>query len=161
MSSGKRRAHEEAVFRVMESGRENGARSIIFHQAVAQVLGLNATDTRCLDLVLRHGPASPTELAQLTGLTTGAVTVLIDRLEKAGLIQRRPSPEDRRRTLLVTTPKTMKVLGPLYAPMARSMHALFSRYTTEELALFANLLTRMTELWKSETARVLKETKRR
>jgi len=145
----------------MEAGRENGARSIIFHQAVAQALGLNASDTRCLDLILRHGPATPTGLAQLTGLTTGAVTVLIDRLEKAGLVQRRPSPEDRRKTLLVTTPKTLRVLGPLYAPMARSMHAFLSAYSEKELGLFAGFLSRMTELWKGETARVLKHTRRR
>jgi DNA-binding MarR family transcriptional regulator len=155
MSSDRTDLHERLVQRVMSAGRDNGTRAVMFHQAVAHVLGLNATDTRCLDLIVLHGPASPTELAALTGLTTGAITVLIDRLERAGLVRRRPLSRDRRRTLLVTTPKAMRVLGPLYAPMARRMHGFLSSYSSRDLKFLGDVFARMTEFWKTETAHVL------
>lgn len=148
-------ARQELVARAMMAGRESGARSIIFHQAAAEILGLNATDTRCLDLILRNGPSNPTDLAELTGLTTGAVTTLIDRLEKAGLIERKPHAHDRRKKLLVPTTKVWEKVGPLYGSMAHSMTLLMARYTDKELEFLESFLNELTGLWKKETEKLL------
>ena len=72
----------------------------MFHQAIADRLGLNVTDHKCIDLLLMKGPLTAGELAGMTGLTTGAITAVIDRLEKAGFVRReddpaRPAASDR------------------------------------------------------------------
>jgi DNA-binding transcriptional ArsR family regulator len=83
-----------------ELGREVSARMVMFHQAIAERLGLNATDHKALDLLGRAGPITAGELAELTGLTTGAITGIIDRLEKAGFVRRENDPKDRRRVII-------------------------------------------------------------
>jgi len=150
----KKQGPDGLLARVMMAGRESGTRSILFHQAAAEVIGLNATDTRCLDLILRNGPATPSQLAELTGLTTGAVTVLIDRLEKAGFIERKPHPQDRRKTLLVPTAKVQKNCGLLYQSMALSMAQLMGKYSQKELLFLEGFLNDLTELWNRETAKL-------
>jgi DNA-binding MarR family transcriptional regulator len=158
-SSANSKKEPNLLYRVMMAGRESGTRSILFHQAAAEVVGLNATDTRCLDLILRNGPATPSQLAELTGLTTGAVTVLIDRLEKGGFIERKPHEHDRRKTLLVPTPKVQKSCGVLYQSMAQSMAQLMGRYSKKELEFLEVFLNDLSELWKAETAKVMEKKK--
>ncbi len=65
--------------------RQNSARAVMLHQLISEKLGLNATDHKCLDFLNRTGPVTAGQLAELTGLTTGAVTNVIDRLEQARL----------------------------------------------------------------------------
>ncbi len=160
INSEKRNVPNELLARVMLAGRESGTRSILFHQAAAEVIGLNATDTRCLDLILRNGPATPSQLAELTGLTTGAVTVLIDRLEKAGFIERKPHPQDRRKTLLIPTSKVQKNCGHLYQSMGRSMAQLMGRYSKKELEFLEGFLKDLTDLWNRETAKLRSHTQK-
>src|SRR5215831_20090383 len=78
--------------------RELSAATIMFHQAIADRLGMNVTDHKCADILLRTGPITAGELAQRTGLTTGAITGVIDRLEQAGFVRR--AKEDRKSTRL-------------------------------------------------------------
>src|SRR5262247_1705136 len=75
-------------------------------QAAADRYGLNRTDMRALDIVGRAGPLAPTALARRLGITTGGVTSVLDRLEQAGYIRRRPDPGDRRRQVVETTEAT-------------------------------------------------------
>jgi DNA-binding MarR family transcriptional regulator len=86
----------------MELGRELSTTSIFFHQAIAGKLGLNVTDTRCFELMSRYsqGPLTAGDLARATGLTTGAVTGILDRLEKAGLVERYRNAIDRRKVFV-------------------------------------------------------------
>src|SRR5579863_9203972 len=74
--------------------------TILFHQAVADHLGMLVTDHKCADILLRAGPITAGELAERTGLTTGAITGVIDRLEKAGFARRAKDPNDRRRVII-------------------------------------------------------------
>ena len=83
--------------------REISTETIMFHQAVADMLGLYITDHKCLDLIYRFGAMPAGRIAELTGLTTGAVTGIIDRLEKAGYVRRTNDPNDRRRTIVEPT----------------------------------------------------------
>src|ERR1700750_601969 len=87
-----------------ELGRELGARTILFHQAMADLAGISITDMKCLDYVDRGGDITAGDLARLTGLTTGAITAAIDRLEKADLAQRERSETDRRKVFIRTRP---------------------------------------------------------
>src|SRR5262249_43014336 len=72
--------------------RQLSAATIMFHQAVADRLGMNVTDHKCADILERNGPMTAGELAERTGLTTGAITGVIDRLEKAGFVRRAEHP---------------------------------------------------------------------
>src|SRR6266852_1771624 len=87
--------------------REMSAATIMFHQAIADRLGMNITDHKCADILSRTGPITAGELAQRTGLTTGAITGVIDRLEKAGFVCRAKDPSDRRRVILSPNLKRM------------------------------------------------------
>src|SRR5438270_3489198 len=80
--------------------RQLSAATILFHQAIADRLGLNVTDHKCLDILERTGPMTAGEMAQQTGLTTGAITGVIDRLEQAGFVRRAEDPNDRRRVII-------------------------------------------------------------
>jgi DNA-binding MarR family transcriptional regulator len=77
-------------------------------EVAAKLYGLNRTDMRALDIIGRGGPSAPTDLARSLGLTTGGVTTVIDRLERAGYVRRRPDRADRRRLIVEVTEATKK-----------------------------------------------------
>src|SRR5580698_5169113 len=91
------------------------ASAIFFNQKVAERFHLNLTDTQCLNLLELSGSATPGQLATRTGLTTGGVTVVLDRLEKAGFVKREPNPNDRRSLIVRTLPGNMTRLHAAYA----------------------------------------------
>ena len=86
--------------RALMAVRDYGVNLTLFRNAMSEWAGLNVTDMECLRLLFHKGIATPSELARHTGLTSGATTAMLDRLEKAGLIERRPNPDDRRGTLI-------------------------------------------------------------
>jgi DNA-binding MarR family transcriptional regulator len=123
--------------------RETSAQSVLFSQAVADHVGLNATDLEALDLLVRHGPMPAGRLAELTGLTTGAVTGLVDRLERRGYVRREPHPSDRRSVVVhPLTDVAVRDLEPCYAPMSQAMAELCSRFNDDELAAIADFVAR-------------------
>jgi DNA-binding MarR family transcriptional regulator len=118
-------------------------------------VGLHASDLRCLDLLLQRGPLTAGRLAELTGLTTGSMTALIDRLEKAGYVQRGKDPHDRRRVVIEpVTEKAMREIGPLFESMGQAMMELCSRYTPEELALIVDFVRRTHPISEAEIAKL-------
>src|SRR5262245_47207006 len=131
----------------------------MFHQAVADRLGMNVTDHKCADILSRTGPATAGELAERTGLTTGAITGVIDRLEKAGFVRRARDPGDRRRVIIEPVVKRMdRVIGPLFESMARSSAQLCARYSTEELAVIRDFTGRACEMADEETRKLRAQT---
>ena len=88
-----------------QAGRRLSQATILFHQAVADRLGLHPTDHKCIDLLVSAGSTTAGELAEATGLTTGAITGVIDRLEAAGFVRREDDPNDRRRVIIRVVPK--------------------------------------------------------
>src|SRR5829696_7912643 len=80
--------------------RRHSTAAVLFHHAVADRLGLGPTDHKCLDLLRERGPMTGSDLAALTGLTSGAVTGVVARLERAGYVRREPDPSDGRRLIL-------------------------------------------------------------
>jgi DNA-binding MarR family transcriptional regulator len=138
------------VQQVILDARKNSIGAVLFHQAIGQVLGINVTDMKCLDIMMLKGSASPSQLAELTGLTSGSTTAMIDRLEKRGLVERRPHPKDRRSTVIVLTRKAERKLPPLFESLAMAMQALVSSYSEKELDVLSDFFRRVIDLWQKE-----------
>jgi DNA-binding MarR family transcriptional regulator len=119
---------------------------LVANPEAAEAVGLNPSDLGCLCLLLLHGPSPAGRLAELTGLTTGAVTGVIDRLERAGFAQRVVEPTDRRKVIVL--PDEAKVEQELLPRFAQLNHAtrpsFYTRYTKDELATITDFLTRLT-----------------
>ena len=92
----------------------------IADQAVADYLGINRTDARCLDIIERLGGVTAGRLARESGLSTGAVTTVLDRLERAGYARRTSDPDDRRRVLVEMTPAAREANEELYRPLVEA-----------------------------------------
>jgi DNA-binding MarR family transcriptional regulator len=124
-----------------EAMRRTSAQGAMFAKAVADRAGISASDMDCMDFLNLEGRMTAGRLAELTGLTTGAITGVTDRLEKAGLVRRERDESDRRKVFIAVVPETAAKIGRLYVPMQQAMHKLWSRYSEEELRLllrFAN-----------------------
>jgi len=138
---------EDIIQAINQKFREMSTETIMFHQAVADVLGLYITDHKGLDFIYRYGPMPAGRLAELTGLTTGAVTGIIDRLEKAGYVRRVNDPKDRRITIIEPTrnKKLERKLEAIFTPISIRMHKLLSSYSDNELAFLFEVLTKSLE----------------
>ncbi len=128
--------------------------SLLFHQAVAGRLGLHVTDLKCLDLVRGETGLTPGRLAELTGLTTAAVTSILDRLEQAGFVRRERDPSDRRKILVRPLEGRAEEVARLFAPLDQALSDLFEQYTTEELTLLNEFALRVGQILHQETARL-------
>lgn len=99
---------------VGDASRRNQAATDVFDEVTANFLGVNRTDGRCLDIIDRHGRVSAGQLANESGLTTGAVTAVIDRLERAGYVQRIRDQLDRRKVWVECTSEMRTIIGQIY-----------------------------------------------
>lgn len=136
---------------VIIGSREYGIGSVLFRHAVGEILGVNVTDMECLGIVYFKGITKPSQLARYTGLSSGATTAMLDRLEKSGLIERRPDPQDRRGTLIVLTQnKTTKKISALFESSRKAQDKLVSSYSEKELELLSDFFKRTVALWEEE-----------
>jgi len=119
------------------------AGTILFNQKVADRVGLHLTDMQCVNLLDLLGPVTPGRLAECTGLTTGGVTVMLDRLEKAGIVKREPNPNDRRSVLDRVNPKKLRKINALYGGINKQLEAFFSEFPEAELRAVAHFFSRM------------------
>jgi DNA-binding MarR family transcriptional regulator len=108
--------------------------------AVAEWLGVNRTDVICLDILARLGTVPAGRLAEESRLTTGAVTAVLDRLERAGYVQRLADPADRRRVLVETTERFRELAEHAWGPVAAKLLDAGSRFTKEQLAAIREFL---------------------
>jgi DNA-binding MarR family transcriptional regulator len=129
-----------------------------FDDAAAERMGINRTDLRCLDILGRHellGEAMTAgRLADAAGLTTGAVTALLDRLARAGYVRRVNDPADRRRVIVELTPKAHRRSMEIWGPVAEDAGAMLDRFTVQELTLIRDFLRRGSEMNAEHLARV-------
>ena len=150
MASGKARItatrHEALIARVGIAIRRMGAQSVITGRTVAARFGLHPSDLEVLDLIFLREQASAGELAEATGLTSGSVTALIDRLAAAGYVERHADPGDRRKVLVRIRHRAVSPIKATYATMQKRMFALWSTYGSRDLELIADFASRSTAL---------------
>ena len=135
-------------------GRRLSARTVLFHEAVAGRLGLNSTDLKCLDLARAEVSVTAGRVAELTGLTTAAVTSVIDRLEASGLVRRVRDISDRRKVMVVPVPERAAEVGRLFESLDRAMKQLYSEYSSEDLALIRDFAGKLEEVMHTETLKL-------
>src|ERR1700741_2659713 len=121
--------------------RKASAQGTIFAAAVAERAGISSSDMDCMDFLNLEGRITAGRLAELTGLTTGAITGVIDRLEKAGYVRRERDESDRRKVFIAPVPERMIELGRFYELMQRAMQKQSDRYTDAELKLLLRYMT--------------------
>ena len=132
--------------RLMLALRRSSAAGVLHGQTIARRVGVNSTDLECLDLILMNGPSSAGEIARHTGLTSGAVTGLIDRLERLGLVERTADPADRRKVLVRVREDRIGPIAALYAPLEKAMQTLLAGYGKEELKVLIDFSERAGDL---------------
>ncbi|WP_289142382.1 MarR family winged helix-turn-helix transcriptional regulator [uncultured Brevibacillus sp.] len=131
--------------------------TILFHQAVAERLGLNSTDHKCLDIILRNQPITAGKLSDLTGLTTGTVTGVIDRLEKAGYVFREKDQEDRRKVMVrVHTKKAESEIMSHLQSFGHSMKEMLEQYDNEQIKFLFDFFERSRDILLNETLKLKK-----
>jgi DNA-binding MarR family transcriptional regulator len=134
--------------------RQASARGVLFSEAIARRLGITPTDLECIDIVGVDGRMTAGELARATGLTTGAITGVIDRLEHRGFARRERDPRDRRKVYVRILPKALQQAGRYYASLAAAMARLMSRYSDDDLALMIRFFAAAGEVMTVESARL-------
>jgi DNA-binding MarR family transcriptional regulator len=134
--------------------RKSSAQGVLFSQAVAARLGISSSDLECLDIILMHERITAGELAAATGLTTGAVTGVIDRLEKAGFARRERDSKDRRKVFVFALPSVGERIGPFYRSLQQASAAMLAAYSDRELEFLLDFFTRAGEMMTGETARL-------
>ena len=132
--------------RMIDQLREFSAGTILFNQKVAERVGLHLTDMQCMNVLDLLGTSTPGKLAEFMGLTTGGVTVMLDRLEKAGCITRVPNPDDRRSILVRVSAKRMEKIQAHYAGVAKEFDTYMSEVAEAELETVASFFQRINAL---------------
>ena len=140
-----RRTRAELLEKIDETLRKVSAQSVLISDLVAGLVGLNSTDLECLDLLLLAGPTTAGKLGEHTGLTSGATTAVIDRLERAGFVRRRRDANDRRRVLVEIVKSSIDRIVPLYAPIKARVNQLNRQFNDAELSAVVDYMTRALE----------------
>jgi DNA-binding MarR family transcriptional regulator len=132
---------QELVARLIAAFRTSGNQDAAFDNLATERLGINQTDLHCLNAIENAGGLTAGQLADAVGLTTGAVTGVLDRLDRAGFARRVPDPEDRRRVKIEVTPEFYARAGEIWGPLAAEWEeTLGSRFTAAELARIVDFL---------------------
>jgi DNA-binding MarR family transcriptional regulator len=127
-----------------------------FDEAACARLGINRSDARCLDIIDIHGRVTAGELARESRLSTGAITTLLDRLERAGFVRRVRDTDDRRRVLVELTDEARARAWEIWGPLGEEGTAGLESYSDADLALMRDFLRSGRELLATHTDRVLK-----
>jgi DNA-binding MarR family transcriptional regulator len=126
----------------------------LFSQAVAERTGMHSTDIETMDLLNTLGPMTAGELSARTGLSSGATTRLIDRLQRAGYVRRAHDESDRRRVIIEPVLENLGPLGALFEPVAEGLASIWSSYSNEELAVILDFARRSNAFVAAQNARL-------
>jgi len=137
-------------------GRELSDAVVFFHEAVAAHLGMGAAEWKCLGLLDQHGASTAGRLAELSGFTTGAITGIVDRLERSGYVRRQPHPSDRRSVIVqpLHVKEVQERVVPIFQSLGKAMAEIASHYKAEELAAIGAFFRDTTEVLRKETAKL-------
>jgi DNA-binding MarR family transcriptional regulator len=135
--------------------RRSAAGDVLFFQAIAERSGMNLTDLQCIHILASTGPITAGRLAEMMGLTTGAITGLINRLERAGYVRREPDPNDGRRVVIRPLPEKLESAGArFFDARRRAFDALASGYDDRDLSVVLDFMRRSNAMTEEETARI-------
>ena len=147
-------ASKDLEKQVMIAAQEQGITSVTFRTAIARKLGLSITEAECLSFLAVKGTSTPTEISRYTGLTTGSTTTMLDRLEKANYLKRKPNPNDRRGVIIEISSKWGQTAGMLVKDLVAAHAELIHSYTPEEQRVIADFLTRFADNVKNQTKKI-------
>ena len=146
----------DLMIRTNVAAREYGIQLTLYRNMIFDKLGVNGTDMECLGYLLSKRISTPTELAKYTGLSSGATTAMLDRLEKGEFIERRPNPDDRRGILIALAKSGNNRVAPWYAPVGKAQEQLISNYSEDELHLIAGFFENYAKIWEQERKKLEK-----
>ena len=149
-----KRSRPELLQAIRSGFQQTSGQSVLLSQVIADKVGLAPSDLECLGYLEDGGPMTAGRLSELTGLTSGAVTRMVDRLEAAKYVRRRSDPADRRKVIIELVPGRVKEFERFYGPMARGATERLSRYSDAELDLIAGLLEEMTAFSRDQLKRI-------
>src|SRR5256886_6303821 len=152
MSSGSQEQRAEALGELAREFRQFTGLGASFFRAAAARIGMTVTDMQVMDLLESSGPTTAGQLADLTGLTTGAITGMLNRLEETGLVRRERDPNDGRRVIvrLERGKDERHKIGPMFASLEKAWNELASDYDDEQLAFLLEFLKRSNAMSKKE-----------
>lgn len=148
-----RQTKDELIAELGDEVRAGQVAVDLLDDAACRAMGINRTDGRCMDIIDREGPVAAGRLADASGLTTAAVTAVIDRLAKVGYARRLDDPNDRRRVLVELTPLARERAGVIWGPLAELNKAL-AQYTIAELELLRDFAKKGREYNEQRAAEV-------
>lgn len=157
VSEQERRRREELYAQLQVLGETASTETALFHQAAAASYGLGITDMKTLGVLLQEGAMTAGQIAQRLSLTTGAVTNLIDRLERQDLVKRMADPKDRRKVIVVVNQEKLASGENVYLSMGEAFNRLYESYTIDELEFLARYQQAAIELTKQEIAKLARK----
>ncbi|MCF2530066.1 MarR family winged helix-turn-helix transcriptional regulator [Yinghuangia soli] len=145
----------ELLARIADDSQRHYADYMAFNQAMADHLGLHATDLQCIALLdLQDGPVSTGDIARMTGLTSGSATRLVDRMVKAGIVERHADPQDRRRQLVALVPEARQRIGAAWEEPGKAFAEVLEGFSEDELRTVAAYLERAGEVGRAQAERL-------
>jgi DNA-binding MarR family transcriptional regulator len=148
-------SHDTTVARFADLSRKLSQATVFFHSQIAEHVGLSATDHKCLDLAVQaERPLTAGQIAELSGLSTGAVTGVIDRLERAGFVRRVRDPHDRRKVLVEVSRGSLSRYGDVYEGLWSALDSTLADYTEGELKAIERYLTSSIHLLNTEAGKL-------
>lgn len=156
LSRGSSKKREELYRELEQEVRQSNVLGSFFFRAIADRIGMNLIDLQVTNILDLTGPVTAGRLAELTGVTTGAVTGMLNRLEEAGLVRRERDPDDRRRVIVRLTPNedVMREIGPIFESIGRAWTELISDYDDRELAVVLEVMRKANEMTREEIVKV-------
>jgi DNA-binding MarR family transcriptional regulator len=131
--------------------RRSSAQGVIFGQTIANRVGISNSDMECLDFLILEGRVTAGRLAEVTGLTTGAITGVVDRLEQSGLVRRERDETDRRKVFIAAVSENTAKIGRFYEHLQRAMLKAWDTYSEQELRLLLRFATQGYEVMLAAT----------
>jgi MarR family transcriptional regulator, organic hydroperoxide resistance regulator len=145
------------VYDLMTAVRILTRSSLLFQNAIAEKMGLNVTDGECIDFLMEMGSSTAGDLAKVTRLTTGAITNVIDRLEKVGFVKREKDPKDRRKVIVVLIPERHEKKKKYYEPFANDVFSLFSGYSKKDLKFLITHTSALNIIYQRHMQEIIEE----
>lgn len=156
----KRELDKRDIQAISDMGRQFSDITIAMHEAIAHSAGLSGTDHKYLGILIRNGSMSAGDLSKITGLTTGAVTGVIDRLERNNLVKREFDKHDRRKIIIVPNTQTaMKLLGGPFSDLQKKMVSMISKLKENEIEIIERYMLSAMEIMKEVTDNLNKSKK--